>query len=149
MDIAEQIWEDAGAVLYEHRHELQDPANWNPILAFDRPRIHDVDQLLERIKMVEEAVVDMCHYAGDMQKVIEHCHANNQRVLSERVLDLGTKGQYKGKFWHDELCRTHMHENSVESLRKDVLSLPATYKHISAPIDQGGSAGKTALPPYN
>jgi hypothetical protein len=141
-----QTFKDAGTLIEAHKHELADSENFTPILCFDRPNIHDPIAVQDA---GPECIVDMYHYAADMQKVVEHCHGNNDRLLALRVLELGTGGVRTGKFWHDELRRIHMECTTVEGLQADINSLPATWAHIKTPVAEGGSGGRMARKPFN
>lgn len=146
VDVADKIWVDAGAKLYEELCEKEGVAEWSPILSFDRPRIHNEGAVLEKLAVTEDAVLKLCHYAPDIQKVIEHCHAILNRILQQKVLEIGTN--QPPQVFHSVLKDAFM-SMKQDSLRRDILSLDATLEHIMKPTSQGGTGGGFARRPYN
>jgi hypothetical protein len=147
LDVVDQIWVDAGYMLYEALHATGPDVDCTPILSFDRHTVHNIDKVENRIKVDRKhSILPLQHHVPDVQKVIEHCHANNNRRLKRAVLEKGTK--LHPSVYHSMLRDAFM-STDVLSLQKDISSVQATLKHILLPKAQGGSEGGYALPTHN
>ncbi len=81
----------------------------------------------------------------DMHKVIEHVVGRVKRALREELCDnanIKTVEQVK------RVCRDVFFRITTESIRKDIDSLPNTYKHIHDKKSQGGREGDWSLAKY-
>lgn len=147
----DKIWLDAGHLLWKELHEKKKQKEWSPILSFDRPKIHNVQKVMDRLGILEGNILPLTHYVPDVQKVVEHCHANNNRKLKQLVLEKGTKKPPQD--YQEMLRKAFMSigtdQGKLQKLQQDIQSLDATLKHIKKPRAEGGSEGGFALPPYN
>lgn len=138
-------------MLYKELYEKLGEEDWSPILSFDRPNIHNVQKVIDRLGIDEGNILPLVHYVPDVQKVVEHCHANNNRKLKQQVLQKGTKKQPQE--YVDMLRQAFMSigtdQGKLQKLQQDIQSLDDTLKHIKKPRAEGGSGGGFALPPHN
>lgn len=141
-DIMKKIHKAATQQCREHRNELANPRKWTPLYSFDRARIHNVEKLANSTGIPRESIIDMPHYAPDLQKPVEHFHGWLKPEFRNMLLVLGNVGGDRAKY-HDMLSELK-DQYPVESIKRDILSLPDTYRTILRPVSEGGSGGAYA-----
>jgi hypothetical protein len=149
LEVFERLVKKAIKVAQSQRHLLQNPRVWQPLFCFDRARIHDlegVEKVLAKHGLPPQCMVDLPHYAYDFQKPIEHVHGTCKRWFRKA---LHTTGVNMDEQSYHSLYEQAFMQLNVDSIRKDIESLPAMYQHILAPLSQGGSEGGYARKPYN
>lgn len=82
----------------------------------------------------------------DMHKVIEHVVGNVKRALRDKLAD--NANITSAQQLRDAFVEVFYEEISKDSIRKDIDSLPNTYKHIHHTKQQGGSGGDWAQARY-
>lgn len=145
-DIMGKFSKVAAEDLKEHAKDHPRRRDLQPRFAFDRARIHNVNRLLQDLKLPAEAIVDLPHYAPDLQKPIEHVHGICKAAFKKMLLVVG--------MGHDAAFYNTLYEDIFMSLKpgsikKDIMSLPTTFNHILAPVSKGGSDGGYARKGFN
>ncbi len=150
-EYAEQVMKPlirkADAIMKKWAYKLHNPAESSPIYSMDNPRIH-TKALREYFPdlMEGEDLFPLPPYAGDVHKVIEHVHG----ILSKQMQVILRHIRKKQSVWW---YRHHLSEMffkyGVNSVQRDVMSLPDTLALISKPPSRGGTGGGWAPRPYN
>ena len=90
---------------------------------------------LAKMHMQPQDKVALGPYMPDCHKAIEHAVGNTKRSVQAKLYEEGWLDR-KGEFTPQEaqeLVQEAFHNLSTDAIRKDVESLPYTYKVISAP----------------
>lgn len=104
------------------------------MVSYDNDRVHQGANLTE-VGIMDEDRFELPELSSDMHKVVEHVHAWLQFRM-QQWLETQENNKLTVRQCMDELERLFYKELKLESIRKDVHSLKATYKAV---IDhQGG-----------
>lgn len=104
------------------------------MVSYDNDRVHQGADLTE-VGIMDEDRFELPELSSDMHKVVEHVHAWLQFRM-QQWLETQENNKLTVRQCMDELERLFYKELKLESIRKDVHSLKATYKAV---IDhQGG-----------
>ncbi len=116
-----------------------------PFYSWDNASFH-TSMKLHDVGLSEEDMWLLPPNSPDMHKVIEHVVGRVKRALREELCDnanITTVKQVK------HVCKqVFFNRITVESVRKDIDSLPTTYRHIHAKKSQGGREGDWSLAKY-
>lgn len=139
--------EEAPKVL-EEAYKIQTLIERNqPVYSFDNWSGHKQAAEALHLDVKEGTRAPLPPKSPDMHKVIEHVFNTVQNEFGKRLW------MHPGE--HDMSTYLAVLEDilfnfiTVESVRKDIDSLPKTYEHIMTPVASGGRGGKCAVPPYN
>lgn len=144
--VLSHVREHAEDDAFKHRHLLKNPKKWRPMYGFDRARIHNVQKALAALKCAAKQILPIPHYAPDFQKAVEHVHGYCKSMFRKRLRTISPMLPIADLAAHyDDI----FFSVKAESVRKDIESLPLTYKHILQPISEGGSDGGYAMKGFN
>lgn len=130
-----QLWQK----LHTRRYQRKLPAGVSYKLAFDNAGVHKGANL-QQFGIQAGDILHTPPYSSDMQKVVEHAHANLYHGMQDWLLQ--PEQQNRGKLPIEDCKAKHdaLFYNMTEAIQKDVLSLPATYDEIIQ--KQGGYISK-------
>jgi hypothetical protein len=115
--------------LHSPKYQALLPAGVTYKLAFDNAGVHKGANL-RQFGITSDDIVHVPALSSDMQKVVEHCHANLQHHMQAWLCE---PQQQQRKKLPVEECMAEMGKGfqaQKEAIRKDVDSLPATYDEI-------------------
>jgi hypothetical protein len=131
-----QLWKK----LHTRRYQAMLPTGVDYQLAFDNAGVHQGANL-RQYGINSSDIVDVPALSSDLQKVVEHCHANLYNAMQKW---LQAPQQQSRKKLPVEECMAQLlttFRGMKEQIQKDVDSLPATYQEI---IDrEGGYVSKS------
>lgn len=125
-----ELWKKLQTPRYQRRL----PDNVSYKLAFDNAGVHRGANL-QKVGIQPDDILHTPPYSSDLQKVVEHVHANLWHGLQQWLLE--PEQQSRSKIPIEECKAKHdqLFWSMTEAIQKDVLSLPDTYAEM---IQRGG-----------
>jgi hypothetical protein len=140
MDVAPKVLEDA--------YKIQTLIERNqPVYSFDNWSGHEQAVQALHLDLKEGTRAPLPAKSPDMHKVIEHVFNTVQNEFGKRLWL--HPGKHEMSTYLAVLEDILFNFITVESVRRDVESLPRTYDHIMTPVADGGRGGQCATHGFN
>jgi hypothetical protein len=122
-----KLWEKLKTPAYQAKL----PAGVTYKLAFDNAGVHKGANL-HQFGIATADIVHVPPWSSDLQKVVEHCHANLYHRMQGWLRQLEKEHRPTTPIADCKSKLAEVFKEMAEAIQKDVKSLPKTYKEIIA-----------------